>query len=293
MRFVTLCPAKINLRLRVLGRTADGYHELDTIFAQLTLADTLSFTPGGAGMDLTCEGLPVDGPTDRNLVLRAAAAYAQASGRPVRGSWHLRKRIPVAAGLGGGSSDAAGVLRILQHWSDRALDRHSLHRLATGLGADVPFFLVGGIARGRGKGELLAPISWPGTLHVLLLTHPPGLSTADVFREYDRRLTRGPSEPTLGAAGSSERGSRLARVARNDLASAAVSLAPHLGSLLEDLRRCGLKVVGLSGSGPTLWGIGRDRTAVRAAADRLRGAGFPVLVTTLRKAVPRVAVVPG
>lgn len=289
----TLCPAKINLGLRVLGRRADGYHDLATTFVQLGLADRLGYEPAGAGPACEITGRAVDCPSDGNLVLRAAAVFGEAAGVPVDGVWRLHKRIPVAAGLGGGSSDAAGALRILQRVHGNPLSEADVMRLARALGADVPFFLVGGAAVGQGRGDVVRPVSWPGEFSVVLVTQAGGLSTREVFEEFDSRnareeLTGASPEATVVATELAGVPDGAREEARNDLAEAAFRRMPALRGVLDAMRHEGFAVIGLSGSGPTVYGVARDRAAARHAASRLRRRGRAVLLTAFRRDLPRV-----
>ena len=289
MPLTTLCPAKLNLGLRVLRRRADGYHDLDTVFVQVVLADRLTFHPSDQRASLETLGSSMDCPPARNLVLRAVSAYAQEFGRPVGGHWVLEKRIPLAAGLGGGSSDAAAALRILQRWCDGPLRADALHRIAAAIGADVPFFLAGGLARGEGRGEILRPLAWPGDFWVVLVTQKQGLSTREVFLGLEGKLTRRPQASTvLDHTGPCALVDGEARVLENDLSGPAFHMMPRLAGILERFRSAGLAAVGLSGSGPTIYGIARDPTLVRRAARHLRGEGWAASVTRFRGQVPRV-----
>jgi len=176
-------PAKLNLTLRVTARRDDGFHEIDSLMVALPgLHDVLTFSPSDA-LDFTCDdpSLPVDG---KNLVVRAAGAFAVAAGVSEGVRIHLEKRIPSGAGLGGGSSDAAATLLALQELHGNPLDVAKLHELAAALGSDVPFFLHGGPARCTGRGEIVASApegltnSWP----VLLLKPRFPVATVDAYR---------------------------------------------------------------------------------------------------------------
>ena len=177
--------AKINRSLRVLGTRADGYHELRTIFQSIALHDTLTVRPVRGAFELTCDdpACPVD---ESNLVARAAGrmwAAAGRSGAPRGLAIHLRKRIPMQAGLGGGSSDAAATLRVLaKRW--RVGDA-KVRGEAAALGADVPYFLEGGTALGLERGDLLFPLREPASAWVLLVIPAFGVSTRDAFGWFD------------------------------------------------------------------------------------------------------------
>lgn len=165
-------PAKVNLSLRVVAKRADGFHEIDTLMAELDLADELDIevTPGG-GISIECAepGVPAD---ERNLAHRAASAFRMATGLDFGCRIRLVKHVPHGAGLGGGSSDAAAVLRALDILLGTNLGAHGLREMAAGIGSDVPFFLTGGAATCRGRGEILEPVAGlPG--FDLLLVKPP------------------------------------------------------------------------------------------------------------------------
>jgi 4-diphosphocytidyl-2-C-methyl-D-erythritol kinase len=176
-------PAKLNLSLRVLDRRDDGFHEIDTLIVRLPgLADVLEFRESN-GFSFACDdsSLPSD---EGNLVVRAVHAYEAASGSKCGCSIHLKKLIPHAAGLGGGSSDAAAALRGLEQLHDGKLGEKRLLQLAADLGSDVPFFLGGGAARCTGRGEKIAKAPAPEPLPVLLLKPAFGVATADAYRRW-------------------------------------------------------------------------------------------------------------
>ena len=182
--FVTDAPAKLNLSLAVTGRRADGFHELVSLVAGVGLADTLSFSPGPA-FALTCDDptVPADG---TNLVLRAAEAYARRRPDCVRGSFHLAKRIPHGAGLGGGSSDAAAALRLLDQAAPTPLGPAELERLAAEVGSDCPYFVRGGLKVMRGRGEALSSLPSAASAalsgrRVLIIKPPFGVPTPEAY----------------------------------------------------------------------------------------------------------------
>ncbi len=263
--------AKINLALRVVGMRADGYHELLTTFQSLTLHDTLTFTRARGPFQIACDDPAC--PVDRtNLVWRAADAIWRAAGRPgePRGlRVRIEKRIPLAAGLGGGSSDAAASLRALPSLWSVELDEDRLRRIAAGLGADVPYFLQGGTALGAERGDVLFPlIDWPASWIVLLLPDF-GVSTVDAFRWFDRQRAR--------AEGAARRG--------NDLEAPVVARHPEIGGLVEALRTVGASYGSMSGSGSAVFGVFGDRESAESAAGRLKNPTRRALVTrTLARA---------
>ncbi len=294
-------PAKTNLFLEVVRRRADGFHELDTVFAALDLTDELEVAvpaptdarahapdaPAGA-LELTVrtpEGAPVpDVPEDAsNLVLRAAAALRARAGLPgLAARIRLTKRIPAGGGLGGGSSDAAAALVALDRLWGLDLGAAALHALAADLGSDVAFFLRAGLQRGRGRGELLEPLP-PPPRPVGLVLVLPGLAcpTPAVYRALAPFLPAAPRAPdallAALAAGDLE---AVAGAAFNRLEAAALAAFPDLAPLRRDLEaRPGVLGVLLSGSGSTWVALTRDpdglagalaRDGLRAVATRTR-----------------------
>jgi len=259
-----LCPAKVNLYLKVTGRREDGYHELVTVMQPLSLADILTVTRKAEGLSLTCDHphLP-SGP--ENLVWRAARAFAEALGQPVDVHLNLEKRIPLAAGLGGGSSDAAGTLLALNRLYREPLPAATLHRLAAGLGADAPFFLSPAPQIGRGIGTELTPIRLPPYWYVLVNPGFP-VSTGEVYRglELEALARRTPPLPQDFAG-------RPPRAwVGNDLETVTLNLFPELNHLLSALADAGAEARGMSGSGPTLFGLFSGAPEALRAARRLR-----------------------
>ncbi len=271
--------AKLNLVLHVGRLRGDGLHSLCSLFASLDLADEVTLQPAGDhGPDrVDCPG--VDGP---NLTLAALAALRRRvePGR-VPAVWVvISKRIPVAAGLGGGSADAAAVLRLANRLAGEPLAVEELRELAMELGSDVPSQVEPVHALVQGAGELVEPLGLPA-LGVVLVPGAQGLSTGSVYAELDRQdggRERLDPEPLrrLATAGAK----RLAEGLENDLQPAALALRPELAGTLERIRAAGALGVAVSGSGPTCFGLFADRRAAeQAAATRaLRGA----LVSELR-----------
>ncbi len=246
-------PAKLNLGLEVLGRRADGYHDLATIFLTVSLFDEVSVasTPG-TSLGLECYGS--DLPPQENLVWRAAEAMQRAV--PERGALlKLEKRIPVAAGLGGASSDAAATLLALSDLWQAEVTGGALAAMALGLGSDVPFLLHGGNAIGGGRGETISPILARGGYHWVFATAAEGLSTAAVYAEFDRLNPNGVLEPEVPDAllNALRAGDAhlLGKTLTNDLTDAALSLRPELGDTLKVGLEAGALGALISGSGPT------------------------------------------
>jgi 4-diphosphocytidyl-2-C-methyl-D-erythritol kinase len=299
-------PAKVNLGLRVRGRRRDGYHRLESLFLPLDFGDEVVLERVAGGLALALEGDAEGVPAgEANLACRAARAFLEAAGLPVGGlRVRLRKRVPAAAGLGGGSSDAGAVLRGLRSLHPDALDPAALDLLALALGADVPFFLDPRPAWVTGIGEEREAVAGVPALPLLLANPGRPLSTAAVFEAFDAlRAAPGPGAASLTPAGAdptvsaSEPYSRaaapgrartvallqalrtggtgagsagaLAEALANDLEAAAVRLCPAVAALRRSIEEVGAVAVGLSGSGPTVYGIFAVEEEARAARARL------------------------
>jgi 4-diphosphocytidyl-2-C-methyl-D-erythritol kinase len=252
--------AKLNLALHVLGRRADGYHDLDTLFAFAEHGDELRVEPGEAlSLRVTGPFSAQLGGEDDNLVLRAARALAGRFGVEAGAALTLDKRLPVAAGIGGGSADAAAALRLLGRFWGLEAREADLLALAGELGADVPACLRSRACRGTGRGDALAPVDLAGLARAPVLLVNPGLSlsTAQVFGRWQGAGSGPlPADPGAGA---------------NDLEAAATALVPEIARVLATLRRCeGARIVRMSGSGATCFALfaseGRRDSAEAAIA---------------------------
>ncbi len=282
-------PAKLNLGLRVTGRRPDGYHNLDSVFAPIALADELAIAAApGTGVSLAVEaggnGVPGD---ETNLAVRAAQAYLGERGETLRLRISLRKRIPAAAGLGGGSSDAAAVLRALRDELGEP-GEPGLPTIALRLGADVPFFLRPAPARVRGIGERIEPLKDFPRLYAVLAHPGQALSTAAVFDAYRGRPGAGEPPgiaPLRRFAVDGRRSPELDDALRNDLEPIAEDLCPAIAALRASLRRAGAPVVAMSGSGPTLYalfnGLDEARGVFRRLSPLLRGSQRSWLTETV------------
>lgn len=285
-RIVARAHAKVNLDLRVLGTRADGYHELRTVFQSIELHDVLVAQAARGPFVLRCRarGLPLD---ERNLVWRAAAALWKALGRagdPCDTVVALDKVIPMEAGLGGGSADAAATLQALARlWGGAPVSL--LREVATGVGSDVPFFLSGGTALGLGRGDEIYPlVDLPR--HWIVVVRPPfGVSTAEAYAWYDEDRAAGVREV---------RGelqilpvpwpSRAAQMV-NDLEPPVIRRHPEIAALKQALRESGAVAASMSGSGSAVFGLFRTRpAAVRAVGTLARTVGSVVLSRTLSRA---------
>ena len=269
-RVMVQAPAKLNLFLEVLGRRADGYHDIESLMVTVDLCDTLTFEPGPSGrIEFTCDDASL--PTgSENLVVRAAESL-RASFGPDRGARiHLRKVIPAKAGLAGGSSDAAATLEGLNRLWGLDVPPDRLDALAAAIGSDVSFFRHGPLAWCRGRGERVEPLALPGALHFVLVCPPVGVATAAVYRRVvppDRpRSTEGISR-ALHAGDAA----RLGQEFFNRLQPVAESLEPSLGAVRDALTNLGPSLDGhlMSGSGSSYFGLARDRAAAEDAARRL------------------------
>ncbi|MGH3980912.1 MAG: 4-(cytidine 5'-diphospho)-2-C-methyl-D-erythritol kinase [Pseudonocardiaceae bacterium] len=273
-------PAKVNLHLAVGDARTDGYHDLVTVFQALSLTDEVTVaateTPG---VEVHGEGSGVLPTDSRNVAWRAVLALAEHAGRAPDVRVVLRKGIPVAGGMAGGSADAAGTLVGLAGLWRLELGREEMAALAASLGSDVPFALHGGTALGTGRGEQLVPVLARHTFHWVVALDRRGLSTPNVYSELDRLRDHGsppsrlgPPEPLLEALASGDP-RQLALLLGNDLQAAAVSLRPALRRTLRAGVDAGALAGMVSGSGPTCAFLcaGAD-AAVRVAAE-LAGAG--------------------
>lgn len=289
MKLVVRCPAKVNLHLEVLGRRSDGYHELRTLFAAVGIRDELEIEDASPGtLDLAVEPAGAAPVGADNLVLRAARAL-QRRYRSDRGArLRLRKRIPVAGGMGGGSSDCAAALVGLAALWRLPARLTDLHVLAATLGADVPFFLVGGVAWGRGRGTDLDPAQDLAPCWVTVLPGVEQVPTAEVYR----RLAAGPVGDDIGSAVYHwvVAGGQLPyRDCRNDLEPTVIAGWPEVGARLAELRKTQPALALVSGSGGTVFGLYEDETAARRAADDLvrhRPVVAPVLTRTASRLEP-------
>ena len=260
------CPAKLNLFLEVVERRPDGYHNLDTIMQAVDLYDELEIVAQPEPeLSLECSDptLPCD---ERNLVLRAALALRQATGCRVGARFRLAKRIPMQAGLGGGSSDAAGALLGLNQAWCLGLSTESLREIAASVGSDVAFFLYGGTARCRGRGELVEPLPVSARFDYVLLFPRVGVSTAEAYGRLRFPLTpQAPSATILLDSLLAGDVSSLGRSLFNRLEGPAFGIHPRLAEAKGRLAASGLfQGVCMTGSGSALFGLCRPEDAEHA-----------------------------
>jgi 4-diphosphocytidyl-2-C-methyl-D-erythritol kinase len=292
-------PAKVNLHLGVGPVRADGYHELHTVYHAISIYDEVTARRGDT-LSLTMEGegageLELD---ESNLAVRAAQALAADAAVPAHARLHLRKQIPLAAGLAGGSADAAATLVACEALWGLGYSREGLARVAAGVGADVPFLLYGGTALGTGYGEQISPVlARGGSWHWVLALAEDGLSTPEVYRELDRMRAAGAAPPPLVdpdrllAALRQRDPTVLAGVLGNDLAPAALSLRPELGQVIQAGTAAGALTGLVSGSGPTCVFLARDAAHAEQVAERVEAAGVCRAVGTAHGPVAGARVV--
>lgn len=268
-----LAPAKINLALAVTGTRDDGYHELRSVFATIDLADRVRVAPHRR---LEVRIAPdVGAPPGEDLASRAVRAMAAATGHEPAAFVHIRKRVPVAAGLGGGSSDAGAVLRALASiWKRDDVD---LVSVAATIGSDVPFFATGArVAFVSGRGERVDPLPGPDALHVVIVRSRVRLATREVFAEL-RGDDRGAAEAVDVLRDAFARGAVTPQLLRdsahNDLLAPAERLCPAIGETRSRAAARGIALA-LSGSGPTLFAVADDRREALRIARILRRLGL-------------------
>lgn len=278
--------AKINLHLGVGAVRDDGFHPLDTVYQAISLYDDVTLTTG-ASTDLVltaadhvdAAAVPLDA---SNIAIRALASIRARTGLPGHERIDLAKAIPVAGGMAGGSADAAATLLAFDRLHDAGLPDDVLLDLAAALGSDVPFSLLGGTARGRGRGEVVEPLDDRGTWWWVAVPADVGLSTPEVYRHFDRLFPQALSEPAepadlLSALASGEP-LRLARALHNDLQAPALDLRPELGTLIDRGEGEGALRGLVSGSGPTCVFLCDSLDAAHAVVAGLQGAGHDVVL---------------
>jgi 4-diphosphocytidyl-2-C-methyl-D-erythritol kinase len=262
-------PAKINLCLNVLGKRPDGYHEVEMVLQAVGLYDEVTVRLSGSGITVACDSAAVPG-GEGNIAWRAARAVLDLSSRPDGIAVEIRKNIPVAAGLGGGSSDAAAVLVACNRLLGTGLDRKRLAGIGTGLGMDVPFFLYGPTALARGRGEVLERLPPPPKFWVLLVNPGFETSTAWVYKNLNFGLTKKGDCTNIAGLNVSQ----IAGSLHNDLETVTAAAHPAIGEMEQALREAGALGVRMSGSGPTVFGIFDTEAGCREAGRKLQTKGW-------------------
>ncbi|WP_433281683.1 4-(cytidine 5'-diphospho)-2-C-methyl-D-erythritol kinase [Micromonospora sp. CA-244673] len=275
-----VAPGKVNLQLSIGGLRPDGFHEIVTIFQAVSLHDDIVARPAN-GLRLTVEGgnstdMPLDG---SNLAARAAEVLAVRAGIAPNVHLHIRKRVPIAGGMAGGSADAAAALVACSRLWDVRLPAEEILELAAELGSDVPFTLVGGTAIGTGRGERLRPVATAGIYHWVFAFDRAGLPTPRVYQEHDRLRSGGAladlavSSDLLDALAVADT-HQVGRALRNDAEGTVFSLRPELRRTLNAGLSAGVLGAVVAGTGPTCAFLVSDRQAGRELISLLAGMGF-------------------
>jgi 4-diphosphocytidyl-2-C-methyl-D-erythritol kinase len=288
-------PAKLNLFLEVLGKRSDGYHEIETLMVPVAIFDSLTLQPRTDGqLRLTCrmaaegatnesgdssnsDAIPLDG---RNLIVRSLELLRRHAGSEIFGAdIHLEKRIPMAAGMAGGSSDAAATLLLANEAWGLGWSRTKLAEISAELGSDIPFFFGSGAAVCRGRGEQIEPVSGVGRLHFVIVKPPAGLSTAEVYRHCRAAEPPCRAEPLVDALC---RG-RLAQAGKhllNRLQPPAETLSPWIARLRDEFARVDCLGHQMSGSGTSYFGLMRSARHARRIAATLRARNLGQVFAT-------------
>jgi 4-diphosphocytidyl-2-C-methyl-D-erythritol kinase len=276
--------AKINLCLDIVGRRENGYHELDGVMQSITLCDTLTVSYEEAreiAVSMTAQGNP-DMPTDgRNLAVKAAIRFLETVGLGGRVEIELQKRIPMAGGLAGGSTDAAAVLRALNRLTERNLSVGELCAIGAGLGADVPFCTVGGAMRTQGIGDVLTPVPSLPDCHIVIARRGEGVSTPwaygrldEIYNGFSKGFTRPDSGfPRLLEALKSGSFDGVCATTYNIFEPIVAECRPDVSTLCSMMTENGASVARMSGSGPSVFGIFLEERDAKKACDALQKAG--------------------
>ncbi len=263
-----LAPAKINIRLEVFNRRPDGLHAIRSVMVPVSLYDEVVVETADSGVSVVSDdpAVPSDG-TD--TCSRAARAFMAWAGAPPGVRITLRKRIPAEAGLGGGSSDAAAVLKGLMALTGTTPPRETLLSMASGVGADVPFFFAGGAALVEGAGETVTPLPWTVPFHAVIVKPAVGLPTREGYARLKRPTGESPAPaPLPGLSTFAE----LCAAVSNDFEEGWETAVPEIGAIKQELLDAGAKAAGLSGSGSAVFGLyGKEEEACRALATLRKG----------------------
>jgi len=271
--------AKINLTLDVLWKRPDGYHQVETVMQSIKLHDCLEFAPQEKDISLAVPGGEVPSGAE-NLVYKAALLMRANAGKKCGVSIKLTKNIPVAAGLGGGSADAAATLSTLNEMWGIRFPLQDLLSLGEKLGSDVPFCLLGGTVLAGGRGEMLEPIPPCPRMGLVLVKPSFGVSTASVYHAYDSSPAAGrPETGEMVKAIKEKNIDGIVKNLANVLETATISMHPEIAGIKEKLLEAGALGVLMSGSGPTVFGVVDSLEAARAVAARYQSRGEQVLVT--------------
>ncbi|MFQ5952325.1 MAG: 4-(cytidine 5'-diphospho)-2-C-methyl-D-erythritol kinase [Candidatus Omnitrophota bacterium] len=272
---IIAAPAKINLYLRVLSKREDGYHEIETLFERVSIFDNISIEPTTSSTTITCDNpnVPTD---DDSLMARTIAAFLEEAGTDLHFQINLEKKIPISSGMGGGSSDAASLLKGMNALAGSPLDGDTLLRVAGKLGADVPFFIADSrFAYGKGRGDVISRVESPLEIWHVLVTPPFEARTRDIYNKVSAfSLTKDEGVDRIFSAFLNGKDiSAISENLCNDLQEIALENFPILEEVFSALKKEGAKGVLLSGSGPTVFGI-FDREKAEKGGKNLRSI-FP------------------
>jgi 4-diphosphocytidyl-2-C-methyl-D-erythritol kinase len=260
--------AKVNLALDVVGVLPDGYHELRTVMQSVSLADEMEIGRSSRGFELLIDPPHADvGPPEKNTVYRAWRLLCDRFGEELPVRVTLRKEVPAGAGLGGGSTDAAAVLRGLDTLFGLGLSAEELRDVGRETGADVPFCVSGGTALGEGVGEVLSPVPAPPDHRLLVVKPRRGADTAEVYRAYDASPTGGEAANRVLSALRSGDLAGLAGALGNDLAPVTKGMIPEVAELERSLLEAGALGASMTGSGTAVYGLFRDEDAAARAGE--------------------------
>lgn len=271
--------AKINLHLAVLAREASGFHQIETLFCALDLADEIEVVAKGSGITLDVEGAQL-GPPEQNLAYRAAAGFFEHARLPPAARIQIVKRIPVGGGLGGGSSDAAATLLALNGLHGYPLGASTIRDIGFSLGSDVPFFLAATpYALAWGRGERLLPLPAPPPTPVLLVTPADGIATREAYEALaEQRARAEPAPPRVFALEDLRSLDQIAATSQNDFEPIVFSRMPELAGIRDELSAAGALHARLTGTGSAVFGLFRNNAALQTAEERI-GARFPAVKT--------------
>jgi 4-diphosphocytidyl-2-C-methyl-D-erythritol kinase len=260
-----LAPAKLNLSLQVFGKRPDGYHNVRSVMVPVSLYDevTVEEAPAGIVVDCDAPGVPTDA---TNSGHKAAALFLAWAGTPAGVRIRIRKEIPAESGLGGGSSDAAAVLKGLIALTGKHPPPDVMLEMAIRVGADVPFFLPGGAALVEGIGERLTPLPWNVPFHAVIVRPAFGLSTREGYARLGREQG---APPPRGRVPAFRSFSEVAAIVRNDFEAAWEPSCPEIGAIRRELTSAGAAASGLSGSGSAVFGLFTSEGAAREARGKL------------------------
>jgi len=267
-----LAYAKVNLILRVVRKRPDGYHDIESLMQTVDLADTVTLRWGGGGINVTCSDPDLAG--EANLAWKAASVFNEAHGHGEGVDISITKAIPVAAGLGGGSTDAACVLAALAERRGLGPEKARLSELALRVGSDVPYLLAGGPAVVRGRGEIVEPLEGWETLNLVIATPPVRIRSSWAYGRLRMELTGEPERSRILSLDTAAVGVEgIAAALHNDLERAVFRSYPDVRSLKERMTEMGALGVVMSGSGPSVLAVERDKVRAEEMAAGLRAEG--------------------